>query len=123
LPIRFQEVSRVKRPGKKATPEQQKQYKAALKVQNLSHSFVHMAKQLREQLDLAGGRDKILVLTADGSFCNRTCFAGVPERSVLLARARKDAKLCFRAPLPTRRFYGQEKLSPEQVRKDESQAW
>ena len=123
LPIRFQEVSRVKRPGKKATPEQQKQYKAALKVQNLSHSFVHMAKQLREPLDLAGGRDKILVLTADGSFCNRTCFAGVPERSVLLARARKDAKLCFRAPLPTRRFYGQEKLSPEQVRKDESQAW
>jgi hypothetical protein len=123
LPIRFQEVSRVKRPGKKATPEQQKQYKAAVKVQNLSHSFVHMAKQLREQLDLAGGRDKILVLTADGSFCNRTCFGDVPERSVLLARARKDAKLCFRAPLPTRRFYGLEKFTPEQVRKDESQPW
>jgi hypothetical protein len=123
LPIRFQEVSRVKRPGKKASPEQQKQYKAAVKVKNLSHRFVHKAKQLREELDLAGGRDKILVLTADGSFCNRTCFGDVADRSVLLARARKDAKLCFRAPLPTRRFFALEKFTPEQVRKDEGRGW
>jgi hypothetical protein len=123
LPIRFQEVSRVKRPGKKATPEQLKQYKAAAKVNNLSQSFVQMAKQLREELDLAGGRDKTLVLTADGSFCNQICFGGVPERSVLLARTRKDAKLCFRAPLPGRRFYALEKFTPEQVRKEENRAW
>jgi len=123
LPIRFQEVSRVKRPGKKAGQEEQKQYKAAVKVKNLSHSFVQMGKQLREELDLAGGRDKILVLTADGSFCNRTCFGDVPDRSVLLARARKDAKLCFRAPVHTRRFFALEKFTPEQVRKDESRAW
>jgi len=123
LPIRFQEVSRVKRPGKKASQEEQKQYKAAVKVKNLSHSFVEMGKQLREELDLAGGRDKILVLTADGSFCNRTCFADVPSRSVLLARARKDAKLCFRAPVHTRRFFALEKFTPEQVRKEESRAW
>jgi hypothetical protein len=123
LPIRFQEVSRVKRPGKKASQEEQKQYKAAVKVKNLSHSFVEMGKQLREELDLAGGRDKILVLTADGSFCNRTCFADVPSRSVLLARARKDARLCFRAPVHTKRFFAIEKFTPEQVRKEESRAW
>jgi hypothetical protein len=82
-----------------------------------------MGKQLREELDLAGGRDKILVLTADGSFCNRTCFGDIPDRSVLLARARKDAKLCFRAPVPTRRFFALEKFTPEQVRKDEGRAW
>jgi hypothetical protein len=123
LPIRFQEVSRVKRPGKKASQEELKQYKAAVKLRNLSHSFVQMGKQLREELDLAGGLDKIMVLTADGSFCNRTCFGDIPYRSVLLARARKDAKLCFRAPLPTRRFFAPEKFTPEQVRKDESCAW
>ena len=123
LPIRFQEVSRVKRPGKKASQEEQKQYKAAVKVKNLSHSFVQMGKQLREELDLAGGRDKILVVTADGSFCNRTCFSDVPDRSVLLARARKDAKLCFRAPVHTRRFFALEKFTPEQVRKEENRAW
>jgi DDE superfamily endonuclease len=123
LPIRFQEVSRVRRPGKKASQEELNQYKAAVKQKNLSQSFVQMGKQLREELDLAGGRDKILVLTADGSFCNRTCFGHVADRSVLLARARKDAKLCFRASLPTRRFFALEKFTPEHVRKDESRIW
>lgn len=123
LPIRFQEVSRVKRPGRKASPEQQKQFRVAVKMNNLSHSFVHMGKQLREELDLVGGHDKIRVLTADGSFCNRTCFGDVPDRSVLVARARKDAKLCFRAPLHTRRFFALEKFTPEQVRQEENRVW
>ncbi len=123
VPIRFQQVSRVKRPGKKASPEQQKHYKAAVKQQNLSRSFVQMGKQLRAELDQAGGRDKILVLTADGSFCNRTCFAEVPDRAALLARARKDARLCLRSTDRGRRFYALEKFTPEQVRKDDGRAW
>ena len=123
VPIRFQQVSRVKRPGKKASPEQQKHYKAAVKQQNLSRSFVQMGKQLRAELDQAGGRDKILVLTADGSFCNRTCFAEVPDRAALLARARKDARLCLRSTDRGRRFYALEKFTPEQVRQDDGRAW
>ena len=124
LPIRFEEVSRVKRPGKKATEELKKQYKEAAKQKNLSRSFVEMGRQLRTELDQAGGRHKVLVLAGDGSFCNRTCFGEIPERSVLLVRARKDAKLCFRAPAEqTRRFYALDKFTPEQVRKDESRAW
>lgn len=127
LPIRFQEVSRVKRPGKKASEELMKQYKEAAKQKNLSRSFVQMAQQLRTELDLAGGRHKVLVLTGDGSFCNRTCLGEIPERSELLLRARKDAKLCFRASASERngprRFYGLDKFTPEQVRQDESREW
>jgi hypothetical protein len=123
LPIRFQEVSRVKRPGKRASQEMQDQYREAVKQRNLSRSFVDMGKQLRQDLDLAGGQNKILVLTGDGSFCNRTCFGEIPERTVLLVRARKDARLCFRAAKDSRRFYAVEKFTPEQVRKDESRAW
>lgn len=123
VPIRFQEVSRVKRPGKKATKELQKQYREAVKQKNLSRSFVEMGKQLRQELDQVGGRGKTLVLAGDGSFCNRTCFEEIPERSVLLVRARKDAKLCLRAPRDSRRFYALEKFTPEQVRKDEAHAW
>jgi hypothetical protein len=123
LPIRFQEVSRVKRPGKKASAEMRQQYKEAVKQMNLSRSFVDMGGQLRQELDHNGGRDKILVLTVDGSFCNRTCFGGIPERTILLARARKNAKLCFRAVDHPRRFYAVEKFTPEQVRKDEDRAW
>ena len=123
LPIRFQEVSRVKRPGKKASAEEIKQYKEAVKKQNLSRSFVEMGKNLREELDQAGGDKKVLVLTGDGSFCNRTCFGEIPERSALLARARKDAKLCFGAEAGSRRFYGTDKFTPEQIRKDDSREW
>jgi hypothetical protein len=123
MPIRFQEVSRIKRPGKKATEEMQQQYKEAVKQKNLSRSFVDMGKQLRQELDDAGGQDKVLVLTGDGSFCNRTCFGDIPERSILLVRARKDAKLCFRAAEDSRRFYAAEKFTPEQVRKDESRTY
>jgi len=123
LPIRFQEVSRIKRPGKKATEEMKKQYKEAVKQNNLSRSFVDMGKQLRQELDDAGGQNKVLVLTGDGSFCNRTCFGDIPDRSILLVRARKDAKLCFRAAEGSRRFYAVEKFTPEQVRKDESRTY
>jgi hypothetical protein len=123
LPIRFEEVSRVKRPGKRATGEMRQQYREAVKQHNLSRRFVAMGKQLRQELDQAGGRHKVLVLAADGSFCNRTCFGEIPERSVLLVRARKDAKLCFRAQKGARRFYALEKFTPEQIRTDESRAF
>ena len=125
LPIRFQQVPRVRRPGKRATEEMQQQYREAAKQKNLSRSFVEMSQQLRHELDDAGGRKKVLVLAGDGSFCNRSCFAGVPERSVLLVRARKDTRLCFRAPVSEhhRRFYAVEKFTPEQVRQDQSRNW
>jgi DDE superfamily endonuclease len=125
LPIRFQEVSRVKRPGKRATEEMQLQYREAAKQKNLSRSFVQMGQQLRQELDDAEGRHKVLVLVGDGSFCNRTCFAEIPDRSVLLVRARKDAKLCFRAPVSEhhRRFYAVDKFTPEQVRQDQGRDW
>ena len=123
LPIRFQEVSRVKRPGKKSTAEMQQQYREAIKRHNLSRSFVEMGKQLRIELDQVGGSKKILVLAGDGSFCNRTCFGDIPERSVLLVRARKDAKLCLRATAGSRRFYAEEKFTPQQVRQDEARTY
>ena len=123
LPIRFQEVSRVKKPGKKSTEEMKQQYREAIKQRNLSRSFVEMGKQLRGELDQAGGRHKVLVLAGDGSFCNRTCFGGIPERSVLLVRARKDAKLCLRAVGDARRFYAKEKFTPMQVRQDEARGY
>lgn len=123
LPIRFEEVSRVKRPGKKATEEMKRQYREAVKQKNLSRHFVEMGQQLRQELDQAGGPDKVLVLTGDGSFCNRTCFGQIPERSVLLVRARKDARLCLRARADSRRFYATGKFTPEQVRKDDHRDW
>lgn len=123
LPIRFEEVSRVKRPGKKATPEMKRAYQQAHKQLNLSRRFVAAGFELRDALDAAGGRAKTLLLTGDGSFCNRTCFSEIPERSALLVRARRDASLCFPAADGSRRVYALEKFTPEQVRQDESRPW
>jgi len=123
LPIRFQEVSVVKRPRRNASEQLWKQYRLAQKQHNLSQAFVEMMGQLRPALDQAGGQSQTLVVAGDGSFCNRTCFTASVERTVLIARARKDAVLCWGAPEQSRRFYAVEKFTPQQVRQDESIPW
>jgi hypothetical protein len=123
LPICFQEVSRIKKPSRKASLQDWEIYKEARKQHNLSQSFVAMMGQLRKELDLAGGERKILVLAGDGSFCNRTCFRAPRDRTELISRTRKDAVLCFRAPDGGRRFYGTGKFTPDQVRHDDQREW
>jgi hypothetical protein len=123
LPIRFQEASRVKKPGRKAAPEEWTQYRVAVRQHNLSKQFVAMAHQLRQALDLSGAALKILLLAVDGSFCNQTVFRLVLKGVEIIARARKDAVLCFAAPAGSRRFYDVNKFTPEQVRTDESIPW
>ena len=123
LPIRFQEASRVKKPGRKAAAEEWKQYRIAARQHNLSQQFVTMVHKLRQTLDLSGTALKTLLLAVDGSFCNRTVFALVLKGVEIIARARKDAVLCFRAPVGSRRFYDLNKFTPEQVRQDPSIPW
>jgi hypothetical protein len=79
--------------------------------------------ELRETFDRAGAQKKVLVIVGDGSFCNRIVLAGIPDRAVLIARTRKDASLCFRAPEGDRRFYSKVKFTPDQLRLDESIPW
>jgi hypothetical protein len=123
LPIRFQEAPRVKKPGRKSSVEERRQYRIAARQHNLSQQFVSMAHKLRQSLDISGAALKILLLAVDGSFCNRTVFALVLKGVEIIARARKNAVLCFRAAAGSHRFYDLNKFTPEQVRKDESIFW
>jgi hypothetical protein len=123
LPIRFQEASRVKRPGRKATTEEWKWYRTAVRKYNLSQKFVTMMGDLRLALNAAGASLKIMVMAVDGSFCNRTVFSASVDRTEIVARARKDAVLCFRAQAGTRRFYDTPKFTPESVRQNDSIPW
>ena len=120
LPIRFEDVPRVKKPSRNADAAVVAAYKAAVNVHNLSQRFVTMAQALRQALDAAGGALKIMVLAVDGSFCNRTCLRAVPDRTELIGRTRKDAKLCQPAPAGSHRIYDAQKFTPEQVRQDAS---
>jgi hypothetical protein len=123
LPVRFEEVSRVEKPGRKATASQIAQWKEARKRTNLNTHAVGTMRRLRAAMDAQGGADKTLVIAGDGSFCNRVCFGAVIERSELLVRARKDAKLCWRAGPGERGFYGKKKFTPESVRADEARPY
>jgi hypothetical protein len=149
LPIAFEEVSVVKKPrrklpkgkaGKAKLPqakrgkkrrtqplspleEEWKQYGLAKKLHNLSTHFVDLMGRLRTTFDASGAAHKILLLAVDGSFCNRTVFTAVIRGVELIARARKNIRLCFRAEAGSRRFYGEDKFTPEEVRQDDSIPW
>ena len=138
LPIAFEEVSVVKHPRKlpkrKASQAKRtgplsplelewKQYRAAQKIHNLSTRFADLMRRLRATFDACGAAHKILLLAVDGSFCNRTVFTTVIQGVELIARARKDIRLCSRAADGPRRFYGRLKFTPEQVRLDDARPW
>ncbi len=123
LPVRFEEVPALKHPRRKAPREQWAAYRRALKKNNLSTHAVATIAGLRISLDQAGQGAKRLLIVGDGSFCNRTLFTPALDRTEIIARARRDLKLCRKASGGKRLFYDPAKFTPEQVRQDESLAW
>ena len=123
IPVRFTEVPAIKKPGKRATDEDWFNYRELKKKKNLSTYFVKEMHDLRQAYDKAGAYDKILISVGDGSYCNSTTFSADVSRNELLVRSRKDASLCHPAPVNSRRFYSQNKFTPEQVRQDEHIPW
>jgi len=123
LPVRFHEAPTVDKPSRRASAEAQKEYRRLQKLKNLSTQSLAWVRELRTQLDALGAAARLLLLIVDGSFCNRTFFKAALERVELLARARKDARLCLPAPPGSRRRYAAEIFTPEQVRQDEARPW
>jgi len=123
LPVRFEEAPALKHPPRKAPPEQWAAYRRAVKKNNLSTHAVATITSLRSALDAAGQKTKRLLMVGDGSFCNRTLFGPALDRTEIIARARRNLKLCRKAGGGKRRFYDAVKFTPEQVRQDESLPW
>ena len=123
IPIRWINAPSVKKPDKKASKEQLEEYKTLKKTHNLSTLTMESVQALREELDQLGMQKKTLIITGDGSFCNRICFTTTVERTIMVARCRKDAKLCFQTQEGSRKFYGEDRFTPEDVRKDENIPW
>lgn len=123
IPVRFIPAPSVKKPGKRASEEEWRSYRLLVKKNNLSTLFVKKVQELRQAMDEQGLAHKLLVMSCDASFCNKTCMALNDPRIVLVARCRKNAKLCFPAPQGGRKIYDDFKFSPESVRKDPSISW
>jgi len=123
VPIGFDSIPPVKKPKKDAPAEQWAQYRADSQRFNASTAFVTAIRRVRAQVDSLGAADKKLIVVVDGSFCNRTVFGANLDRTVIVARARKDAKLCLAAPSASKRFYSEEKFTPQDVRQDRSRPY
>jgi hypothetical protein len=120
IPVSFEIAPCVKKPGNRASDEDRQAYEIERKVRNLSVTFEQSLLRSRKRLDGLGAAGRLHVVTVDGSFCNKNCLSDIPERTVVVARARKDAKLCFRAATGTRKIYASDKFTPEDVLKDET---
>ena len=123
LPVCFRQAPIVKKPGKRATEADWEAYRQAKKVTNLSVQALQLLQHLRSNLDQLGASQRLLLATLDGSFCNRVLFRGELDRVTLIARCRKDARLCRPAPQSERRRYDLEIFTPEQVRQNNSIPW
>jgi hypothetical protein len=123
VPIRFEAVPVVPKPGKKATPEEWKSYRQRQKQRPTSQVARAIIEEVRADLDRAGVIGRRLLVVLDGSFCNRVFMEKPIDNVDLLCRARKDAVLCRRAEPGQKGFYGKKTFTPEQVRQDESIPW
>jgi hypothetical protein len=120
IPVRFAESVPIKKPGKKASRDEIKAYRQARRERNLVVDAGTLLREVRAAFDAQGASHRQLIAGVDGSYCNRGFLDNLPERTDVIARTRKDARLCFPAPPGTRRFYGEQTFTPEQVRQDDS---
>jgi len=131
IPVFFEEASPAKKPKKNAPKEIQEQYKKKQKERRISVVAHQALLKIRTQIDkLPNGKDRLLITTVDGSFCNRYFLRDLPENIVVIARARKDMKLFrpVKKPTSTRKggrykIYGERLPTPDEIRKDDSYPW
>ena len=123
IPVCFNELPALKKPGSKASAEEKSEYKALQRKRLTNRKALEDLCRLRGYFDAAGAADKDLLTALDGSFFNRVFFGAKLDRIEIVARGRKDAALCFAAKPGSRRFYSIETFTPESVRTDEDRPW
>lgn len=126
IPVQFEQLPKFKKPRWNASEDQHNKYKELITKYNSSTTFVKNLRYLRYELDQAGAKDKLLIAAVDGSYCNRTCLTSNIERTTIIGRTRKNARLYFRDKNPPRpirgktRFYHPDSFTAEEIRLDQS---
>lgn len=123
VPVRFEHVPSVRKPRKNAAKEDWDAYREAARQRNLNTAARKIIHGLRDELDTAHQAEHLpLILVVDGSYTNKTVIGGLPDRTTLIGRIRKDAKLHF-ANKQSPRWYGARAPTPDELRKDELVPW
>ena len=124
IPIQFKPVPPVKKPKRNAPPEEWEAYEIEKKTRNLSFYFLEALTSARHELDKLGFESKKILAVVDGSFCNKNCMNFNLPNVEIIARARKNAGLCFRLKKKIgKRFYQKKIFTPEDVRQDKTIKW
>ena len=111
LPVSFTHAPTPKIP-KRASPQEQAALKEERKKHRLSLVALEQLRFCRQYLDRQpGGLQRWLIDVVDGGYSNRTFFGGIPERTHVVGRIRKDAK--FRAYLPPHQRQGARKYGAD----------
>lgn len=127
IPVDFHHCPTAKKPNKKATENDFKDYKELQKQLNLSIKGVERIKKLRESLDINGAKEKELYLSVDGSYTNSNVLKNLPERVTLIGRIRKDTRL-HKLPghsknIGRKKVYGNQIPTPDEIRKADDIEW
>lgn len=129
IPIDVQHCPSPRKPSRRASEEDWKEYRRAQKESHITQRGVERLHALRRELDRsAEGRRRRLVACVDGSYTNRTVLKSLPLRTTVIGRVRKDAKL-YKLPSNDssgrgrKRCYGERAATPEALRQDGSIPW
>jgi hypothetical protein len=131
IPIAFFHAPTPPKPSPKASDEQKAEYRRASHQARLPLQAVQQIVALRQNLDAdPDGSQRLLRCVVDGGYTNETVLKKLPERTTLIGRIRKDAKLYFppepASPSASRgrpRHYGAPAPTPEQLRANDSLPW
>jgi hypothetical protein len=100
LPLRFEPAKLPRKPSKKASDDERRQYKQLRKKLCLSNIGAGIIQSLRDSLNTRSAlAHRPLLIAVDGSYTNRAVLSQLPDNTILIGRIRKDAKLCL--PLPS----------------------
>lgn len=125
IPVAFDHAPSAAKLSRDASEEQRTEHRKEQQARRLTKRAIGAIRRLRHLIDQSQ-TDRHLLVTVDGSYTNGEVLKGLPARTHLVGRIRKDARL-HRLPDPSvgrgrPTSYGPE-LTPEQVRQDESIPW
>ena len=126
VPIRFHHAPSPRKPWRAASDEQWQEYRRLCRQTSLPLQAAHLLEGVRGQLPSShAGRQ--LIATVDGSFCNGPFLKNLPERTTVIGRVRKDAKLyALPANQPSvgrRKVYGDRLPTPREIHLDDDIPW
>jgi len=129
IPIDIVHAPTPHKPRKGADEDALKEYQQEQKRMNVSQVGLDRIRQLRKKLNWAPEtKERRLIMAVDGGYTNKTIFGATLEKTTVVGRIRKDAKLFAKPVLDEnakgrKRVYGDALPTPEQFRQDESVPW